>query len=149
MSALTDAWQRALGAEEQAVFGYPLAGPHFDTDTGNLLARADQSAHEALRDEAAAGVSGAGGAAQPPPADYPALYPVPDPASAQRLAIRLEDDAAAAWRYLYSVAATVPGPRSAATRATAQAALTASAVRATQWRAQLDPAEATVAFPGI
>jgi len=149
MSALIDAWQRALGTEQQAAFGYALSGPHLDKGTGSQLARTCQSAHEDLRDKAAAAITAAGDAPGPPAADYPSLYPVHDARSAQRLAIRLEKDAASAWRYLYAVAAEATGARSTAARTAAQAALTASAVRATQWRLMVDPTAATVAFPGI
>lgn len=149
MSALVDAWQHALGAEQQAAFGYALAGPHLDADTGRELARTCQSAHEALRDETTTAISAAGGAPTPPAADFPSLYPVGDARSAQRLGIRLESDAAAAWRYLYAVAAESTGAQPTAARKSAQAALIASAVRATRWRVLLNPGQATVAFPGI
>lgn len=147
MSTITDAWQRALGAEQQAVFGYALAGPRLDAGTN--LARACQAAHEALRDQTESAIEKAGAAPAPPPADFPSLYPVPDAGAAQRLAIRLEQDAAKAWRYLYAVAAQGSGADAVAARSAAQAALTASAVRATRWRLLVDPARATVAFPGI
>jgi uncharacterized protein DUF4439 len=149
VSPLADAWQRALGAEQQAAFGYALAGPHFGTDAAAGLARDCQSAHEALRDQTAAAITQAGATPQPPAADYPALYPVSDAASANRLAVRLETDAGAAWRYLYAVAAESTGPAASTARVAAQAALTASAVRATRWRVQINPSAATVAFPGI
>jgi Domain of unknown function (DUF4439) len=149
VSLLADAWQRALAAEQQAVFGYELAGPHFDTDPGAQLARTCQGAHEALRDQTAAAITRAGATPQPPAADYPALYPVRDAASANRLAVRLETSAASAWRYLYAVAADSAGPAASTARIAAQAALNASAVRATRWRMQVDPGAATVAFPGI
>jgi hypothetical protein len=149
MSTLVDAWQQALGAEQQAAFGYALAGPHLSADTGSDLARTCQSAHETLRGQATAAIIAAGAVPTPPAADYPALYSVADARSARRLAIRLEKDAAAAWRYLYAVAAEATGAQPAAARTSAQAALTASAVRATQWRLLVDPASATVAFPGI
>lgn len=149
MSALTDAWQRALGAEQQAVFGYALAGPHLDPGTSRQLARTCQSEHETLRDRAVTAITAAGSVPSPPPADFPSLYPVRDPRSALRLAVRLEKDAASAWRYLYAVAADTTGAGSAASRTAAQAALTASAVRATTWRVLVDPAAASVAFPGI
>jgi len=149
MSALIDAWQRALAEEQQAAFGYPLAGAHLDAGTGSELARTCQGAHEALRDGTSTAITAVGGVPSPPPADYPSLYPVHDARSAQRLAIRLEQDAASAWRYLFSVAAETPATHSAEARAAAQDALTASAVRATQWRLLVNPAAATVAFPGI
>jgi Domain of unknown function (DUF4439) len=149
MSTLVDAWQRALGAEQQAVFGYALAGPHLDANTGSELARTCQSAHETLRDETTTAISAAGAAPTPPPADFPSLYPVGNARSAQRLGVRLESDAAAAWRFLYAVAAEGTGAGPAAARNRAQAALIASAERATRWRVLVNPAKATVAFPGI
>ena len=149
MTTLTDAWQRALAAEQQAVFGYALAGSHLVPGTGSDLARTCQDAHAALRDQASTAITAAGALPVPPAADYPDLYPVTDARSAQRLAARLETDAATAWRYLYAVAAEALGAPSAPARAAGQAALIASAVRATRWRAMLDPASATVPFPGI
>jgi hypothetical protein len=149
VSALTDAWQGALGAEQQAAFGYALAGPHFDTDASARMARTCQRAHEALRDQTAAAITRAGASPRPPAADYPALYPVRDAVAATRLAVRLETSAAAAWRYLYAVAAGSSGPGASTARTAAQAALNASAVRATRWRMQVDPGAATVAFPGL
>ena len=111
-------------------------------------------------------ISAAGHVPVAPQADYPQLYPVRGAADALALAVRLEDGCAAAWRYLYLQAATpapgtptpgtptpgtpTPGrPTPGSLRATAQDALTASAVRATQWRAITTPTSATVAFPGI
>ena len=156
MTELGDAWQRALAAEQQAVFGYALLGPHLDPGVAGELAHTCQSAHEALRDKAIVAVTATGGAPTSPAPDYPSLYPVPDARSAQSLAIRLEQDAASAWRYLYAVAADATGAPPAAARTAAQsartaaqAALTASAVRATRWRLLVNPAAATVAFPGI
>jgi hypothetical protein len=148
-SGLAGAWQRALDAERQAAFGYALAGPQLGPDTGSRLAGTCQSAHEALCDAAAAAITAAGGAPDPPPADYPSLYPVRTARSARQLAIRLENDAASAWRYLYAVAAGTTGAQAAAARPAAQAALTASALRATRWRLLVTPGAATVAFPGI
>ena len=55
---------------------------------------------------------------------------------------------AAAWRYLYAQEASTASPR-AGLRGSAQAALTASAVRATRWRYLADPGHATTPFPGI
>jgi len=65
---------------------------------------------------------------------------------ARTLAVRLEDDCAAAWRFLYAV---VVNPEvaadltNAALRSSAQRNLTASAVRAAQWSGS------TGAFPGL
>lgn len=141
--AVVPAWQAALGAEQQAAFGYTLLGPHLPgADVG--LARTDQAAHEGLRDTTMDAISAAGSAPQPPAGDYPALYPgLTDPPA---LAASLEDDCAAAWRYLYAVAATHAAP--IALRRQAQAALTASAVRATQWRVRTHSGKPVTPFPG-
>lgn len=149
MSHMSQAWSAALSAEQQACFGYALTGAYVGAGTASGLARTCQRAHEVLRDSAAAAISEAGDVPSPPMADYPSVYPVRDPGSARRLAVRLEQDAAAAWRYLYAVAADATGPAAGRARTTAQAALTASAVRATKWRVLLDPATATTAFPGL
>lgn len=149
MSALTDPWQAALAAEQQAVFGYGLLGPYLPTTAETQLAMTSQSAHQQLSDATEAALVAAGRKPPPPPPDYPQLYPVTIGASARALAVRLEQDAAVAWRYLYAVAAdsteTLAGPL----RISAQTALTASAVRGAEWRRLVSPTAATVAFPGI
>jgi hypothetical protein len=147
VSALERAWQAALAAEHQAVFGYGLLGPRLaGTDLQRAVACSD--AHEALRDATEAALAAAGLTPVPTRPDYPALYPVADAAAARRLAIRLEDDCAGAWRYLYLQAASRPGRRGRTLRGTAQDALTASAVRGAQWRAVATPARPTTPFPG-
>jgi Domain of unknown function (DUF4439) len=158
VSALVNAWQAVLAAEHQAVFGYAVAGPHL-RGADLQLAVTCSDAHETLRDRTAAALDAAGLTPVAPLADYPALYPVTDAGAARRLGVRLEDDCAAAWRYLYAAAVTAASgsasPSAAATtrarslRGSAQAALTASAVRATRWRALVNPARPTSAFPGI
>jgi hypothetical protein len=156
MTALGDAWQRALAAEHQAVYGYALLGPRLIVRTEAVQARSCEDEHRALRDRTATAMIAAGLTPVPPSADYPALYPVPDAAAAQRLAVRLEQDATVAWRYLYAVAAGAADPLAAASdplagtsRTAAQAALTSSAIRATRWRVAAGAAVPTVAFPGI
>jgi hypothetical protein len=105
MTALDDAWQAALAAEHQAVFGYGVLGPHLAKDD-LPLAYAGVAAHEDLRDATLEALTTAGRTPVAPRADYPALYPVTDAAAARRLAVRLEEDCAAAWRYLYLRAAS-------------------------------------------
>jgi hypothetical protein len=148
VTALDAAWQDALAAEHQAVFGYALLGPHLAKADEQLAVRCSDG-HETRRDAVAAGITRAGLRPVAPQADYPALYPVADGAAARALAIRLEDDCAVAWRYLYLQAASTTQPQAKALRAPAQEALTASAVRATRWRALRNPAKATTPFPGI
>jgi hypothetical protein len=146
--ALAGAWQAALAAEQRAAFGYGVLGPQ--------LAGADQrfaiscsNAHEDLRDATAPAIAAAGLTPVEPQADYPDLYPVPDAAAARALATRLEDGCARAWRYLYLQAAA-PQATTAARRLrpAAQQALTASAVRAVQWRTRSASATPSTPFPG-
>ncbi len=145
---LDAAWQAALAAEHQAVFGYDLLGPHLAA-ADRPLARAAQKRHAALRDGTAAAITAGHLTPVAAQVDYPALYPVADATAARRLAVRLEDDCAGAWRYLYLRAASTPGPTARSLRTAAQAGLTSSAVRAARWRAVLTPTHATVAFPGL
>jgi hypothetical protein len=145
MTALTDAWQAALAAEQQAAFGYALLGPALPSGTQQELARTAQAAHEDLRDATAGAIEGTGVSPHAAAGDYPALYP--QASKPRTLAASLEDDCAAAWRYLYAQAAAEAGQ--AAVRKQAQTALTASAVRATQWRMLTHPASAVQAFPGL
>jgi hypothetical protein len=146
VTAVDDAWQAALAAEHQAAFGYPLLGPQL-TGAQQALSRTSQAAHEALRDTTAARIAAAGLSPVAPLGDYAGLYPVDGAKAARALAVRLEADCAAAWRFLYAAAATDAGNRTL--RAQAQQALTASAVRATRWRQAAGTSPATVAFPGI
>jgi hypothetical protein len=148
MTSLNTAWQAALAAEQQAAFGYALLGPRL-TGTDQDLAVQCSDNHESRRDATAAAIAAAGLRPVAPKADYPSLYPVPDGASARALAVRLEDDCAAAWRYLYLTAASSAGQQAKGLRPTAQEALTASAIRGTRWRVLTTPAKATTPFPGI
>jgi Domain of unknown function (DUF4439) len=143
------AWQAALAAEQQAVFGYALLGPRLTAPADVALARSCQDAHEQLQKSTSAALVRVRLTPVPPPADYPALHPVPDARVARHLAVRLETDAAVAWRFLYAQAAAAHSPAAEfaalrpSIRRQAQDALTGSAVRAAQWRG------APVPFPGI
>jgi hypothetical protein len=140
--AVIAGWQAALAAEQQAAWGYTLLGPHLPADRQDR-ARACQTVHEQLRDGTADAITAAGGTPNPPPGDYPALYGVA-PAT---LAVQLEDDCAAGWRYLYAALANASGEH-AAERASAQRRLIDSALRATKWRVLAGTPHPAVAFPG-
>jgi hypothetical protein len=145
--SVVDAWQGALAAEHEAVFGYGLLGPLL-APARRGDARDAQAAHIALRNATGEALTAAGQKPVPSQADYPALYPVTSAKAAIALAITLEAAAAAAWRYFYAELAD-DSTSSAALRAQAQAALTSCAVRATQWRIAAGDSTPTVAFPGI
>jgi hypothetical protein len=144
MTALTDAWQAALAAEQQAAFGYALLGPRLP-DGDQSLARTCQAVHADRRDATADAIAATGVAPQAPAGDYPALYP--DAHRPRVLAAQLEDDCAAAWRFVFAQASAVT--TQGALRKQAQAELTASALRATKWRLLISPTAATQAFPGL
>lgn len=148
MSQLEAAWQAALGAEHQAVFGYALAGARL-SGSDRALAMSCSDAHATIRDAMESAIAMAGLIPATPEADYSALYPVPDAPAARRLAVRLEDACAQAWRYLYARTVAATGSRARTLRAQAQQQLIGSAVRATKWRELVDPARATTPFPGI
>ena len=100
------------------------------------------NAHRTLRDDTIALVVRYGGTRSRPSPTYALPFPVTDRGSALRLAVHLEEGAAAAWRY--AVAAT----DDVEVRRTALTALSDAAVRATHWRLALPTTPATVAFPG-
>jgi hypothetical protein len=153
--SVVTAWQQALAAEHQAVFGYSALGPQLAGSAAVSSARADEQAHVQLRDSAIAGLL----ALAVTPVEPQPNYPLPDlanPAAAARLAVQLETGCAAAWRYLIAVAAdpaaersTLTGPAVHALRQAAQQALTGAATRALEWRLTITPTAPTVAFPGL
>ncbi len=156
MSSVLTAWQNALGAEYAAVFGYGVLGPQLRKGASPSLARACQQAHRGLGEQTAERLTAAGQSPAAAQVDYPLPFPVDDELSARQYAIRLETAAASAWRYLIAVAADPHADRAdlearhvQAVRESAQDALTASAVRAMQWRRLGTPAKSTVPFPGI
>ena len=148
MTAPIEAWQAALAAEHAAVAGYDVIGPRV-AGAQVALARTDQQAHRDLRDATSAALTAAGQTPLAARPGYPLPFAVTDGVSAGHFAISLESACAAAWRYLIAVAASQSSRSVPTLRADAQTALTASAVRATQWRQVVDPARPTVPFPGV
>ncbi len=143
MTAAQTAWQAALTAERAAIYGYGVVGPRV-TGAEQQQARDFERQHRVQQEETVAAMSRAGvtpAVAQPA---YPPAQSVTDAASARRLAVTLESDAAAAWRFV--VANAPPGDPA---REGAQAALTACAVRAATWRMTLTPDGPFVPFPGV
>jgi len=135
------ALQTALAAEHAVVWGYAVVGGRADDALRATVLAAD-SAHRARRDGTAALVRRYGGEPVATEAAYELPFPVPDRKAALRLAVHLEEGAAAAWRF------AVEATDDRAVRRTALAALADSAVRATGWRLLLPPTPPTVPFPG-
>ncbi len=137
-----DALQAALATEHAAVWVYGLAGAFLPDELVGQLRQA-AGAHQARRDATERTLIDAG--AQPVPAEPGYLMPEPvtDAASALRLLIIAETDAAAAWRSVLERSPADPIQRTAALDA-----LTQAAVRATRWRAVAGITPLTVPFPG-
>lgn len=136
------ALQGALGAEHAAVWVYGVVGAFVPDALSRRLDEA-ATAHQARRDATQRILIDAGAAPVPPEPGYLTPEPVTDAASALRLAITAETDAAAAWRSVVE-----RSPADADLRGTALEALTDAAVRATRWRATVGATPLTVPFPG-
>lgn len=135
-----DGLTAALAAEHAAIFGYGVVGAHLD-DAGKAVARQAEAVHRARRDALIVRLVSQG--ATPPPARpaYVLPFPVKDKASAQRLAVALEERVAQAWAS--ALAATAGGERKIALDA-----LIDCAMRATRWRKLAKITPTTVPFPG-
>ena len=137
----TERSRAALSAEHAAIFGYGVVGAHLDP-AGKAVAADAEAAHRNRRDAlVAAADPGEGGRRRPRPPAYALPFPVTDRASALKLAVALEDGAAAAWRQAL-------GPTTGDDRTMALNALIDCAVRATRWRAAAGITPVTVPFPG-
>jgi len=137
-----DALQGALASEHAAVWVYGIVGAFLsDTLAGKLDEAA--TAHQARRDATERMLIDAGASPVPPEPGYLSPEPVTDAASALRLAVTAETDAAVAWRSVVERSAADPGLRGPALDA-----LTGAAVRATRWRATGNASPLTVPFPG-
>ncbi|MEN3359386.1 MAG: hypothetical protein V7637_3368 [Mycobacteriales bacterium] len=136
-----DALQTALAAEHAVIWGYAVVGAKVSAELRPQVRAAD-AAHRGRRDAVAGTIRRLGADPALTRASYRLPFPVADQAAALRLALHLEDGAAAAWRYV--VAAT----DDRVTRQTAVTALTDAAIRGTGWRRLVTPAAPTVPFPG-
>lgn len=134
--------QGALAAEHAAVWVYGVAGAFVSSGLARRLDEAS-TAHQARRDATERMLIDVGVTPVPPEPGYLSPEPVTDAASALRLVITAETDAAAAWRSVVEWSPADPDLRGAALEA-----LTAAAVRATRWRATTGAIPLTVPFPG-
>jgi hypothetical protein len=139
MSNETDALAAALVAEHAAIYGYGVLGAHL---SGAPLAQAQQAeaAHRARRDALLVRLAEAGVSPPAPAVAYSLPFPVTDPASAQKLAVQLEERTAAIWRVAL-------GPTSGDQRKVALDALVDGALRAARWRRATGSQPGTVALP--
>lgn len=130
----------ALDAEHAAIFAYGPIGVRLDTASA-ADARQAEASHRARRDALVLRLTELGSTPRPAAPSYELPYPVTDRDAALKLATEIEERTAAVWR------AALPKTTDA-DRATALAALTDCAVRATRWRRRAGVTPATVPFPG-
>jgi len=131
----------ALAAEEAAIYAYGLIGVQLTADDDVDEARSAEQTHRNRRDVLVSKLSSIKASTAPAPAGYELPFPVTSRASALKLAVRVEDGVAQAWRACLPVT-------EASDRGTALGALTDAAVRATRWRRVAGIAPATLPFPG-
>lgn len=131
----------AVVTEHAAIYGYGVVSAH-SLPTRNELVSEALAQHRDRRESALTLLAAAGVTAPLPAAGYQLPLTVDSPTEAARLAVRIEDDCAVAWRAVLEQAANEEDRRFAG------AALTQCAVQAARWRQVLGAWPATRAFPG-
>ncbi len=131
----------AIATEHATIYGYGVVSAHSAPDV-NYLVSAAIAEHRARREAAIALAEEQSIDAALPAAGYQMPMEVDTSAAATNLAVRMEEDAAVAWR------AVVEQATDQSVRAFGVTALTECAVTAAQWRAVRGDKAVTVAFPG-
>ena len=132
----------AIATEHATIYGYGLVSAHSTPELNYLVAEA-MAEHRARREAAVALLAEQGDLDAPlPEAGYRMPTEVDTPTDATNLAVRMEEDAAVAWR------AVVEQADDQTVRAFGVTALTACAVTAARWRSVRGDSAVTVAFPG-
>jgi hypothetical protein len=131
----------AIAAEHGTIYGYGLVSAHTTPDVNELVAEA-MAQHRAHREAGIAALAGRSVPAPLPAAGYQMPVDADNPNDAAKLAVRMEEDTATAWRAVVEQATTTDD------RALAIKALTDCAVLAARWRQVLGVTPSTVAFPG-
>ncbi|MGE2692269.1 ferritin-like domain-containing protein [Mycolicibacterium pulveris] len=131
----------AVATEHATIYGYGVVSAHSIPERNYLVSEAIAEHRE--RREAALAMLEARSVDVPlPAAGYQLPIDVDTPTAAATLAVRMEEDAATAWR------AVVEQATDQQDRAFAVTALTQCAVMAARWRTVLRLAPVSVAFPG-
>ncbi|BBZ27964.1 hypothetical protein MMAD_22590 [Mycolicibacterium madagascariense] len=131
----------AISVEHGVIYGYGLVSAHATPDLNDLVSQA-LAAHREVREEAIAALTARHVRPPVPAVGYQLPFDVATPTDAEKLAVRMEEDSAAAWRSVLE-RATADGDRHLAVTA-----LTQAAVLAARWRGVLGVVPTTVAFPG-
>ena len=131
----------AVAVEHGVIYGYGIVSAH-STPDANTLVSDSLAGHRELREEGIARLHDRKVTPPIPAIGYQLPFVVDDPTAAAKLAVRMEEDSAVAWRAVLEQATAVSD------RELAVKALTRAAVTAATWRAQQGVAPTTVAFPG-
>jgi hypothetical protein len=131
----------ALANEHGVIYGYGVVSAH-STPDDNALVSESLAGHREIREEAVAKLTARNVATPIPAMGYRMPIAVNGPTDAAKLAVRMEEDSAVAWRAVLE-RASGPGDRELAVKALKDAAVTAA-----KWRQVLGVVPPTVAFPG-
>jgi hypothetical protein len=131
----------AVAAEHGVIYGYGLVSAHSTPDLNDLVSDA-LAGHRARREEAIARLAARNVPAPVPALGYRLPFDVDGPTGAAKLAVRMEEDCAVAWR------AVLERAKTGEDRELAVTALKQCAVTAARWRQVLGVVPSTVAFPG-
>lgn len=137
IAALND----ALAVEHATIYGYGIVSALSPPSVNDLVVEA-LNQHRQRRDDVVAMLAARKASAVAAAPGYQLPSPVGSPADAARLAARMENDGATAWR------AVVEHADTADDRAFASTALTQSAVMAARWNKVLGAWPITTSFPG-
>jgi hypothetical protein len=131
----------AIATEHATIYGYGIVSAHSTPDVNDLVS-SSMAEHRERREAALAMIEGRAVDVPLPAAGYQLPMEVDNPIDAAKLAVRMEEDAAVAWR------AVVEQSTNEQDRASAVTALTQCAVTAARWSRVLGVSPVTVAFPG-
>ena len=131
----------AIATEQATIYGYGLVSAHSTPDVNDLVSTA-MAEHRDRREGAIAMLKARSVEPPLPAAGYQLPIEVDNPTDASNLAVRMEEDAAVAWRAVLEQATEEKD------RSFAVAALTQCAVTAARWSRVLGMSPITVAFPG-
>ena len=131
----------AVAVEHGVIYGYGLVSAHSTPDSNQLVSKS-LAGHRELREEGIHRLAERKVTPPIPALGYQLPFVVDDPTGAAKLAVRMEEDSAVAWRAVLEQATAGDDRELAVT------ALTRAAVTAARWRAVLGVEPTTVAFPG-
>ncbi len=131
----------AVTGEHGVIYGYGVVSAHSTPDVNDLVSES-LAGHRELREESMARLTARNVTPPIPAVGYRMPFVVDGPTAAAKLAVRMEEDAAVAWR------AVLEQAKAGDDRELAVTALTRCAVTAAKWRHVLGVVPTTVAFPG-